>query len=525
MLQKPNGCSGCQLEQRGQGFVSPSGPRDAELLFLGEASDYEAARLETPFAGGLGAKLNSLCKRAGIDKDQARFINLLSCCPPGGELKGAPYETAAIRQCKQYLEPVLRDQPKVVVALGSAAAKSLLPPEFKKAKPNDLHGTVNWIPRGDSGFWLVPTFNPQFLLKGNQKLTGVVGFDLLRAKQVLNGSFQRQNAILRVDPDLEGFTRWIDKFLAACETSEPWLAVDVETVEKLGGRGEDELEGTSNQIIRINFSYNPDEGVTVPWAGAYIDQSKRLLAARNAWRIFHNYSYDVPLLKQDGCEVARWHDTMSLFKVLQSDLPRGLGFIAPFYSTYGPWKHLNDISPGEYAAIDAFQTLRIAFGISKDLQKSGQWDIYMRHIVKLDEIVLRPAEESGLLLDPVALGEFKESLHTRAMVLEQGIQGAVGEDAKPWVGKRKTPAEGFLEREVYEDVLVCSECSKVDVTAKHICESIKLARKLQKENAKRLLKAAKASEPKAPKGKRKKTVDSAQLILTSDPGSKPGESN
>lgn len=393
-------------------------------------------------------------------------ILLLGDPPPGGSL-GDPFQGSGQHKLSSLFKRVGLDPEQMQIAVGSAVAKQLF--KLSKFKLDNWHGTVNYLP---SGLPVIPTYHPEFLLNGNAKLTGVVCFDLLRAKAVAEGRYQQQAEIIRVDPDLEWFELWVERLLKAADAGlDPWCAVDVETVEKLCGKEEDSLEGKQNQIVRINFSANPTEGVTVPWVGRYKDLAGRLLASERIHRIFHHWRYDVPLLEKDGYPVARpFHDTMHFWKILQSDLPASLGFIAPFYSARAAWKHLNDSQPGEYAAIDAFQTLRIAQGMARDLQQQGQWGIYMRHIYDLDRLVLHPAERIGLKVDRVELVRFKEQLHSKAQQLELEIQQAVGDDARPLVGGWKKPKVGIdcIEKEELLEVWWCDECV-VECTEKHRC--------------------------------------------------------
>ena len=490
-MDRPEGCAGCSLETKGSSFYPPEGPDWADMVFVGDSPGDAVA----------DSKLTSLLKKAGISPEGVKRTNILSCKPPQRPL-GQSWVGEAASQCQQYLEPALR-QPRVVIAGGQMASRQLLR-QYGKLDLNNWHGTVNEV----EGRLVVPTFHPNMLLSGRNdrpdqpfrgnspKLTGVVLFGLLRAKSVADGTYKHEAAALRVDPPLEWFSRWIDRFLEALALGQDlWLAVDVETVEKLKGGAEDELKGSGVEIVRINFSCNPDEGLTVPWVGEYITESRRLIEAAKLL-IFHNWRYDVPLLREAQISIGhgKFMDTMNMFKMLQSDLPLGLGFIAPFFSRYPAWKHLSGSDPGRYAAIDAFQTLRCAYGIKRDLLKSGQWDTYLRHTYDLDRLVLHPAEEVGLYIDRAKLVEFREQLVVKEGILQAKIQAQVGEDGRPlcsgaiskksgfrgrgkgWkkAPKKLLPGETLVETVIEMEVYVCTgPCGAKDVTAKHRCPAVK----------------------------------------------------
>lgn len=478
------------LSSLGQGYVKPIGPRDADWCFIGEAPGEDEAEASEPFVGKAGAKQGSIWRRLGLERDELRIHNVLSCRPPANKLSGAYYEQSAIRECRQYLGPVLNEPHKAFIALGAVPAKTLL--GFKSSKhhsfkSNDWHGSLNWL----DGRLVVPTYHPSFLMRGNQKLTGVVSWDIRRAMKAGRGQWQAEPAILRVDPELDWFTRWVDRYLGQVSSGlDTWLSIDIETVEKLSGKDESKLDGSNVQIVRINFSCHPDEGVTVPWLGEYLVQVRRLFASPGL-KLMHNMRYDRPILAQAGFQVSEpLHDTMNMFKYQQSDLPQGLGFIAPFYSNYlhpeymtTAWKHLAGSDPGQYAAIDAFQTLRIGYGLKKDLLKSGLWDTYQRHVYDLDTYVLHPAERVGLHVDSEKLTRFRAQLAEKELLLEAKIQAQISESERPLVGGAgnkgwKKPPKGLdpnviIHKQVELEVWVCTDCGGKDVGEKHKCKRVK----------------------------------------------------
>ncbi len=499
----------CPLASNGFDYIPASGPDYADIAICGPTPNRQSE-----------PKLNSLLRRSGLDRDNLRIFNIINCQPNyENTLVKQSFVKQAVWECQAHVQPLLREPHKVFVPMGHVAAQSLLNFQGNRDKPfklQDWHGCPSQV----NGRWIVPSYDAAFLMAGNQKLTGVVAFDLAVAKRVASGEWKPQPAILRVDPSLEWFTKWVDALLAAAETSEIWCSIDTETVEKMTGKAEDELDGGQAQIVRINFSCNPDEGLTVPFIGGYIDQSRRICKSKKLIKVLHNRRYDWPLLREVDCSLEYpHHDSMHLWKYTQSDLPMGLGFIAPFYSNYlyqdsdtgilsGAWKHLSGSKPGDYAAIDSFQTLRIALGMRRDLIKSNIWDTYLRHVYDLDRIVLHPAEDVGLYVNREKLLKFKAELEIKEADLEAKIRSQVDENNQPLIGKWKKPpkdkpASEILEREIELEVFYCTDCNERDVTQKHICDSVKEA----KRNAKAAEKLAlKANKPRKPRGKKLKSI-------------------
>jgi uracil-DNA glycosylase family 4 len=456
--------------RNGRGFSLPTGPKTSNLALIGEALGQEEFFQGAPFVGPSGALLDKSLQQAGLARDEVYVSNVVRCQPPENKLRGASYEREAISHCtSNYLNPELRQLGNLngLVAIGAVASRTLLDLNFY---PNieHWHGTVNETPLGR----VVPTFHPAYLLRGNQKLTGVLIHDLMVAKKVASGLWQPEPIQTIVDPSTQWFHNWVVDTLA---NPSAWLSVDIETPYK-SGRDEGELDDIYDEIIRINFSTNKDIGITVPWTGLYKQAALQLLRGSNP-KILWNERFDIPRLVAQGAAIGgRVYDFMLGWHRLQSSLPMSLGFVAPFYSNYGAWKHLSGPKPGEYAALDAAQTLRCAFGIAKDLKDNGLEKAFYEHTVKLDEKVLHPAEKVGLLVDRKRLEEFKEELVTRKTTLDNSIQERVPSNVlKEKIWKRKPADEEAVEVTRKSLTKLCTSCDAVDVSVKHKCKDKSLS--------------------------------------------------
>lgn len=466
MLKKPKECTGCVLETTGRGYAPAVGPTNAQYLLVGESlGDQEVAKGE-PFVGPAGEMLNRVLRRVGWDRSTLRIDNLVHCQPPNNWLDNAPWEYSAVEKCSQYINESISAKPKVIIALGAVPTRRLLGLSKKKHKQVDWHGCPTM---GLDGIPVLPTFHPSFLLR-EPRLVGAVCFDFLVAQKVCNGGWTPEPADLVVDPDISTFAAWVEEYLSHSDSC--WLAVDIETVQKLTGKDEGELDDEEDEIIRINFAFNPDQGITVPWTGQYIGLSQRILAAPGV-KCLWNARYDAPRLAAAGCPLGgKVFDFMWAWHVLQSDLPRGLGFVAPFYSRFGAWKHLSSTDPGSYAAIDAVQTLRCAFGISRELQKQGQWDIFYRHVYELDEQVLYPAEAVGLLVDLERLEKFRGELYLKLRIEELKITEQVPTSILlEQIWKREPEDAEAVECLRVDAVQRCKSCGAVEISKSHACQS------------------------------------------------------
>ena len=468
MEPKPSSCAGCPLETNGRGFAHPEGPIEADICLVGEALGSQEAREGKPFVGQAGAILNRVLGMMDHDRARYRIGNIISCQPPNDWLVNSPWEHGAINHCARHR--IKLSGHKVYVTLGVTATRVLVDQRGTPyaGKIEDWQSYVV----GD-GPYVIPTFHPAYIMRGNQKLTGAFIHALLKANEIAQRGFTRSEVDLVVDPDPQWFDAWA---ATVFDTENCWLAVDIETP----GKALDESEvvealWTGCSITRINFATGPRQGITVPWDPRYLTTIKRLLLTPFP-KIFWNERFDVPILTEAGCAIGGpIMDGMWAWHILQSALPRGLGFVAPFYSDLPPWKHLGVVDPGPYAALDAVQTFRCMEGIAHDLQAAQQWDTFINHVVKFDAQVLHPAEQIGLRLDPDRLRQFHSELQKRQDELFDEIQNAVPPDFKPLVGGWKRPPSpdkhpNAIAMTVTETVKVCTDCGEIDVNTRHRCK-------------------------------------------------------
>jgi uracil-DNA glycosylase family 4 len=441
---KPPGCARCPIEHQSLGFVPPSGPAVAPIALMGSHVGYDEVAIGLPMVGAAGGMLTRLVNASQWTREQFRIVNGIQCCPPGAEVKKSWYR-AAWTHCHQHRTPALQQNP-VIVALGGDAIRGILDlwdVPSKHFSVDNFHGTVHSLTTGQQ---VVCSYHPSHLQRGAHTLFQIVSFDLHVAHEVARGEWQREVITPVIDPPVEWFAAYVEQYLAfaAQHPDEAWLMPDIETLDTRG-KSEAELgeDDRSYTILRVNFACNRDEGVTVPWSDPYIPLVKRLTeeAPVTGW---WNNGYDLPRLARHGIqprlsfERRMVLDGMWLCKHLQSDVPMGLGFWAPFYSKHGAWKHLANSTPGEYAAYDGPQTYRTVTGIVQDLIDAGKWDFAYRHSVRLMEHILRPATTIGIQVDRQKLDAFVVDLTEKARLRLHTIQEHV-----PASLLLLTPPEGY----------------------------------------------------------------------------------
>jgi uracil-DNA glycosylase family 4 len=470
MIPKPQECTGCTLYDRGNGFAHPYGNKESNLVVIAEALGKNEALQGIPLVGEAGVYWQRALGRLGLAKDSLYIGNTVNCQPPNNWLTGSPWEQSAIAHCSVHRKKLYEGGGKVFLTMGVVATRTVL----KELLNVDYRGELeNWHgyvigPKPDGPF-VIPTFHPSFVLQGNHDLFGCFLFDTKRAMEVATfGSHQVDPVQLIVDPPPSYFADYVQQIP---DDPSAWLAVDTET--HMGGTGGFLPDGTKiGRITRFNFAMHPDQGVTVPNEERYRFAIQSTLN-KKATKIFWNERFDLGEFKRAGFSYeGETYDGMWAWHMLQSALPKGLGFVAPFYSNIEPWKHLNVDEPGRYAAIDAVQTLRIMIGLKKDLQKSGQWESFLKYATQLDHQALYPMEAEGIGVSKSNLQLMQRAMEQSTTAILEMIQQQVPIDALPWDGGWKRQPNhipnAFLGT-IKERVIVCRTCKAQDVTPTHRC--------------------------------------------------------
>ncbi len=170
-------CTRCKLCGLGRKqIVFGVGNPCADLMFVGEAPGRDEDLQGEPFVGRSGQKLTQIIEAIGLKRPDVYIANVIKCRPPDNR-NPEPDEVAA---CEPFLfRQVDFIRPKVIVALGTFAARSLL----KTDEPiSRLRGRV-FDYRGAK---LIPTFHPAYLLR-NPGCRREVWEDMKKARALLNG--------------------------------------------------------------------------------------------------------------------------------------------------------------------------------------------------------------------------------------------------------------------------------------------------------------------------------------------------
>lgn len=117
------GFDGCGLKKTATNLVFTDGNPEARILFIGEGPGAEEDRRGIPFVGPSGKLLDKMMASIGLDRADVLISNTVFWRPPGNRTPTV-HETAV---CMPFVERLIElVDPKILVALGGPAAKSLL---------------------------------------------------------------------------------------------------------------------------------------------------------------------------------------------------------------------------------------------------------------------------------------------------------------------------------------------------------------------------------------------------------------
>ncbi len=152
-------CAQCPLHQGIRHKVLGQGDRSAPLMLIGEGPGQTEDEEGLAFVGAAGQLLTKMLEAIQLPRERVYICNIVKCRPPNNRVP-TPEEAEA---CRIHLRmQTWLVKPKVIVLLGSTAAKNILDPEIRITKERG-----KWTVR--KGVWIMPTYHPSALLRDPEK--------------------------------------------------------------------------------------------------------------------------------------------------------------------------------------------------------------------------------------------------------------------------------------------------------------------------------------------------------------------
>jgi uracil-DNA glycosylase family 4 len=152
-------CKRCKLHRTRRTIVFGEGNEEASLMLIGEAPGYDEDVQGRPFVGKAGQLLTKILQSINLPREKVYITNIVKCRPPQNR-NPQPDE---IQSCNPFLvKQITVVQPKIICALGSFSAQTLLKTDTKITA---LRGKVFDL----EGIKVIPTYHPAFLLRNPER--------------------------------------------------------------------------------------------------------------------------------------------------------------------------------------------------------------------------------------------------------------------------------------------------------------------------------------------------------------------
>ncbi|MBX4866714.1 UdgX family uracil-DNA binding protein [Rhizobium bangladeshense] len=156
-------CTRCPLHANATQTVFGEGPRDAQVMFVGEQPGDQEDIAGRPFVGPAGRLLDQVISEAGIDRSTLYVTNAVKHFkyePRGKRRIHQKPNMGEVKHCRRWLDLELAlVKPKLIIAMGATALAALTD---VKERLQDVRGKAMAI---EGGRTLFVTVHPSYLLR------------------------------------------------------------------------------------------------------------------------------------------------------------------------------------------------------------------------------------------------------------------------------------------------------------------------------------------------------------------------
>lgn len=445
------------------------------ILIVGEALGENEEMAGKGFVGKAGHYLFTSLQRVDLERDQVSISNVIACRPPNNKLVGMSYERTCIAHCASRLDldiaaarkaAVAAGKTFVIVTLGKTAFKRIMGLEDRSPVMKADYLCYPWWSATYEA-WVIAADHPSYLMRGNHHLVPILQFAFKRAVEIRDNGFSFVKPNYLLDPLPEAFSKWVDECLAQPGV----ISYDIETPFKSGADEEEVSKEDDDDytILRCSFAWKAGHSVSVPWQQQYMSDLGRLFASPNAKLGWNSDNYDYPRVSAQLPINGDQIDGMLAWHVLNSALPKGLGFVAPFYAKDVPmWKHLSGDEPAFYNAKDADMALQIWNGVEDDLKSHNLWNVFDRHVIQLNRI-FGFMSRMGVLMDLEGRSKAEVTVAKLLADTQTAMEALIPLEARALKVWKKTPKDttGMVQTRGTRKATRCPQCGAMDVKASH----------------------------------------------------------
>jgi uracil-DNA glycosylase len=338
-------------------FKHTTGPRDAEVILVGEAWGADEVKAGLPFVGMSGRELDRILFESGIPRNRVLCTNVVDDQPRGNDfteflvpgrdktvplLRGVRASPKLTRGHSKLLALIDAVKPKLIIGAGGVPLWALTPHGNSK-----FGGIMNW--RGSQTYTeelhgqkypYLPIVHPAYLLR-SWDIRSVLVHDLkARAARFLSGgiSWGAPKYASTCDCSFGWAKSKLEAWLRRASTTKLPLAVDIETWRRKYIACIGFADETTELCVPF-FYFTEDGGMvhvyTFEQEVVLRDLVRELLSHPNVQVIGQNWIYDYQfILRELGIKVPPFFDTMVAHHLCWPGTPKGLDYLASLYCNY-----------------------------------------------------------------------------------------------------------------------------------------------------------------------------------------------
>jgi uracil-DNA glycosylase family 4 len=417
-----------------EGIVWGEGPKDATIFAVGEAPGEDEGVSLKPFQGGSGRVLNAQFIHAGIERKKIFLTNVVKCRPTARGANGkivnrTPTETE-IRCCAPFLLKELNTvKPNVILTLGNIAHQTITGTKkgILQVRSVPTEGPKRRGPEGTGPerYKVVGTFHPAGIMR-QQHLWPAAVFDLARAKaESAYEDIRRRPWKYTIHAQLDQVGEYLERRIRTPRVGGlRYYGHDLETTG---------LDPKVDAFRCIGIAADADEIFCfdmTPDVKAFV---AKLHADPDLLTVGQNSeAFDIPFQEAKGFTFnGPTFDTMIGWHLLNSALPKDLGFIGASVTDEKYWKDDSMYKSGEDAlqigcCKDVHATVRGFEDEYKEMEQLGQTALYFNQIMPLQP-VLRHMRQRGVKKDQQRAAGWHIILNRKADEYEIKLKRGLGD--------------------------------------------------------------------------------------------------
>lgn len=413
-------CNQCPLNGSSRA-VPGYGPKDAEVIFVGEAPGVHEEEQGIPFVGQSGQLLDAALSEVGVANPDVFMYktNVVACRPPNNRTPTQAEMSCCLPRLKRELS---RLESTKIIAMGRTAQQTF-------GAPNQIGAVVQF-----QEYDVMTAWHPAYILRSPSE-----GDVFMRTMdRAVNGPFDFE---IIPKPKLIWPKNPEELAQALSKCPDGWdVSFDIETDQV---QWYDTANAIRDMILMIQIAWTEEEAIIIDHYLIHDMTEGTMKVLKEFFNrvktIAHNGKFDtVFLMSHFGVDIQLDFDTLLAHYILNENIPHGLkplaslelGMVDYEEETIAPYlnnrnDHYSKIPApvlGEYGAWDVVVTLRLKKMFEKRLKENGQYDSPFMNVIMPACRKFRDVELRGFPVDFKQLEWLDGSLQEQLDRLELEIQ-------------------------------------------------------------------------------------------------------